>query len=158
MACSASVSIAPIPSDAVAFVPVTGFDPGACSGSEYIAVDVSECPSAGCGTEAYALCDGTAYTECACDIPSGWTPVVYTGEGSFGGAGDDGGASDDGGGDGGTGDDGGSDGASSDDGGSDGASSDDGGSDGASSDDGSSSDDGGSAADSGGGGSDSGTD
>ena len=40
----------------------------------YVVIAVGDC--GGCsGTTAYALCDGTSYTDCSCDVPigSGWT-------------------------------------------------------------------------------------
>ncbi len=125
------------------FVAVTGFDPGNCTGTDYIVVDDSVC--GGCGGTAYDVCSGTAYDDCECSIPVGGNVVVYDGPGAFG-SGDDGGTGDDGGGEAST-DDGGGE-ASSDDGGGE-ASSDDGGGD-----DGSSSDDGGTGGDDGGSGGD----
>jgi len=48
----------------------------------YVLISVGDC--GGCtGTSAYALCDGTSYTDCSCDIPSGsgWTVGTGSSEG-----------------------------------------------------------------------------
>ncbi len=46
---------------------------GYCSGSQVAEIRADECEGSGCGGSiAYALCNGTSYTECACSIPSGY--------------------------------------------------------------------------------------
>jgi hypothetical protein len=52
------------------------FSPCSCSGTEYVVIDASSCA---CTTAAYALCDGTSYSACACDVPQGWVEVVAPG-------------------------------------------------------------------------------
>lgn len=74
----------------VPFVPVNGWAEDSCSGTEYIAVEVSECLNITCDT-AYALCVDGVYAECACDIPAGWTEVGYSGPGSLVSGSDEGG-------------------------------------------------------------------
>jgi hypothetical protein len=95
MACSTTVSFSPPVASFVGFS--GGADFGSCSGDEYVLLDdPSDCPDSCSGSSAYALCDGTSYSQCSCDIPTGWTiEGTDTGDGGFVGVGDD--AGDDGG-------------------------------------------------------------
>jgi len=93
-ACSSSVSFA-LPSGAADVT--TSF--GTCSDATgYIIVDSTACDGAGlsCSGDYYALCDGSAFTACSCDIPSGdviITSADYSGvpSGDVGSSGGDGG-------------------------------------------------------------------
>jgi hypothetical protein len=90
MACSTTVSFSAPPG-------VTGIASwsvpasfGTCSGDEYIALaDPTLCGS--CTTVAYAYCDGSSYSQCACDAPTSGDWVLEP-DPSGDVAGDDGGA------------------------------------------------------------------
>jgi len=95
-ACTASVSFSPLVPGAVVFTGPSGFVDTCDTADTYIEIVGSDCSS--CGDEAYALCDGTTYSQCDCEVPGGYTVVAYSGPGAFGGgAGDEGGAGNEGG-------------------------------------------------------------
>jgi hypothetical protein len=52
--------------------PFDGSSLGYCSGSQVAEIQAEKCSDCGKGT-AYALCNGTSYTECACQIPNGYS-------------------------------------------------------------------------------------
>jgi|HubBroStandDraft_5_1064220.scaffolds.fasta_scaffold709435_1 hypothetical protein len=77
--------------------PVIVSDFGTCDAADsYAVIDADDASIycvglTGCDTY-YALCDGTAWNSCACDIPSGYTVVVGSPDfGGSGGGGDGGG-------------------------------------------------------------------
>src|SRR5580692_5071370 len=68
-ACSVSV-VGPVPFAAY----------GTCdSATSYAIVTAGYCPGSSCSTY-YALCDGSAFDSCACDIPSGYVTVISGGD------------------------------------------------------------------------------
>jgi len=50
---------------------------GKCAANDYTLVPVRECAASGCiGSAAFALCEGSSYSLCACGPPGGgWTLV-----------------------------------------------------------------------------------
>jgi hypothetical protein len=58
-----------------------GLELGPCSGHVVALIPAASCPARCPGSLAYAVCEGTAYTECACNIPPGYTLVALS-EGS----------------------------------------------------------------------------
>jgi hypothetical protein len=48
--------------------------PKSCSGTTAVSIPLGDCPN--CTEFAYALCGGGTYSECACSLPSGYTPVT----------------------------------------------------------------------------------
>jgi len=65
--------------------PYVGPSLGSCSSDEYVLIGASDC--GGCsGTTAYALCDGSSYTECTCQLPTspGWTNLPVGADGGIG--------------------------------------------------------------------------
>jgi hypothetical protein len=123
-----SVSISP---------PVLFAGYGTCDDAQsYVVVNDNYCPGLSCGGAYYALCGGSDFDSCACDIPSGYivasgydlgsgpsgcTDCDISSDGGTGddAGGDDGGSADSGGDDGGGGDAGGDDGGGFDAGGGD---------------------------------------
>jgi hypothetical protein len=77
--------------------PVIVSDFGTCDGADSNAVIGADdaslyCGDLSCGDTYYALCDGTAWDSCACDIPSGYTVLIGSpGFSGGGGGGGDGG-------------------------------------------------------------------
>jgi hypothetical protein len=73
--CSEDVAIA----DAPSAIPVPfdggGLHLGPCSGDVVALIPASACPNHCPGSLAYAVCEGTAYMECACNIPPGYSLV-----------------------------------------------------------------------------------
>ncbi len=64
-----------------------GPDLGPCSGDEYQVISSDYCESLCTAETAYALCDGTSYAVCSCELPSGWTEVPGGGVGEDAGVG-----------------------------------------------------------------------
>jgi hypothetical protein len=54
--------------------------PKTCKPGDAVTLPVGEC--SGCTELAYALCVGSSYSACSCTIPSGYTVVVDTQDGS----------------------------------------------------------------------------
>jgi hypothetical protein len=66
----------PIPDGNVSPLDGQALGIGPCSGMVALAIPSAECPSLCAGSIAYALCDGTSYSECACTVPPGYKLAV----------------------------------------------------------------------------------
>jgi hypothetical protein len=71
---------APAPSSRPVPFDAGKLDLGPCSGAVVALIPAAACPDHCPGSLAYAVCDGGAYDECACDIPGGYV-LVALGEG-----------------------------------------------------------------------------
>jgi hypothetical protein len=61
-------SLSPLDSEALGI--------GPCSGKVVLVIPSADCASFCAGSIAYAVCDGTRYSECSCNIPKGYKIAV----------------------------------------------------------------------------------